>query len=255
MAREAFLSLAVLLLSFHTVSALFNYSEAYEAKTIVDSLFERLQNSLNETEEHLVIVKKIQDLLGQLSNQQAKQELPLGEEKHPADSCKQIHDSKLRDETKSSAKNGVYWIKTSLKGNEAIQTFCDMENGGWTLVGKISGRVGNVYSKWLVENVNTEQLKASNMDPGKTGYSCLDARRLAVEYASEVMLSSGDNSGGIGSKWVRWKLPSGREYSTWWNHGVGQSKVQAAGASEVTVKAWNGKTKVRKIKIVHFASF
>lgn len=199
------------------------------------------------TKEHLAIVKKIQELLGQLSNQQANQELSLGEEKYPADSCKQIHDSKLSDETKSSAKNGVYWIKTSLTGKEAVQTFCDMDNGGWTLVGKISGRVGNIHSKWLVESANTDQLKAPNMDPAKTGYSCLDARILAVEHASDVMLSSADNSGGIGSKWVQWELPTGREYSTWWNHGVGQANVQAAGTSQVTVKAWNGKTKVRGV--------
>ena len=167
-------------------------------------------------------------------------ELPFGEKDHPADSCKQILDSK------PSSSSDVYWIKTSPVGNHGIQTFCDMKNGGWTLVGKVSGRVGNIYSKWLVENVNTEQLKAPNMDSGKTGYSCLDARLLAVQHASEVMLSSGDNSGGIGSKWVQWELPSGREYNTWWNHGVGQSKVQAAGTSQVTVKAWNGNTKVRE---------
>ena len=264
MAKQAFLSLAVLLLVYHSVSA-FNYSEAHEAKSIVDSLYERLQNELkeyknsvektkekiNETEHHLVIVKKIQVLLGQLNNQQVpKIELPLGEEKRPGDSCKQIHDSKLGDQIKSSAKSGVYWIKTSLKENEATKTFCDMENGGWTLVGKISGRAGNIYSKWLVENVNTEQLLAPEMDTGKAWLSCLDARLLAVQHASDVMFSSGDNPGGIGSKWVQWELPSGREYSTWWNHGVTQAKVQSADTSQVTVKAWNGNTKVRDIKII-----
>ncbi|KAL9989404.1 hypothetical protein ACROYT_G003951 [Oculina patagonica] len=58
------------------------------------------------------------------------------------------------------------------------------------------------------------------------------------------MLSSGDNAGGIGRKWVQWELPSGRNYNTWWNHGIGQSTVQAASTSQVTVKAWNGNTKV-----------
>ena len=173
-----------------------------------------------------------------------EQALPLGQKEHPANSCKQIHDSKLNDQNKSSAKSGVYWIKTSLEDNEATETFCDMENGGWTLVGKISGRVGNIYSKWLVENVLTEQLKVPNMDPGETGYSCLDARLLAVEHASEVMLSSADNPEGIGNKWVQWELPSGREYNSWWDHGVGQADVQAAGTSQVTVKAWNGGSKV-----------
>ena len=171
--------------------------------------------------------------------------LTFGTKEHPADSCKQIHDTKLSDQNKSSAKNGVYWIKSSMKCTEGIQTFCDLKNGGWTLVGKINGHAGNIYSKWLVKNVNTEDLKAPKIESGKTGYSCLDARLLAVKHASEVMLSSGDNPRGIGSKWAQWKLPSGREYSSWWNHGVGQSKVQAAGTSRVTVKSWNGNTKVR----------
>lgn len=121
-----------------------------------------------------------------------------------------------------------------------------MENGGWTLVGKIYGRVGNVYGKWLVQNVNIQDLKVPKIDLGKTGYSCFDARLLAVNHASQVMLSCGDSVGGIGSKWIQWELPSGREYSTWWNHGVGRAKVEAAGTVQVTVKAWNGNSKVRE---------
>ena len=179
---------------------------------------------------------------------------PIGTKEHPVNSCKQIHDSKLSDQNKSSAKNGVYWIKTSLKWSDSIQSFCDMENGGWTLVGKIYGPVGNVYSKWLVKNVNTQDLKVPKIDSGHTGYSCFDARLLAVKHASQVMLSGGDNPGGIGSKWVQWELPSGREYSTWWNHGVGQAKVQAAGTSQVTIKTWNGNSKVRKKENKHFRS-
>ena len=179
---------------------------------------------------------------------------PIGTKEHPANSCKQIHDSKLSDQNKSSAKNGVYWIKTSLKWSDSIQSFCDMKNGGWTLVGKIYGPVGNVYSKWLVKNVNTQDLKVPKIDSGHTGYSCFDARLLAVKHASQVMLSCGDNPGGIGSKWVQWELPSGREYSTWWNHGIGQAKVQAAGTSQVTVKTWNGNSKVRKKENKYFRS-
>ena len=180
--------------------------------------------------------------------------LPLGEKEHPADSCKQIYDSKLDGQKKSSAESGIYWIKASLDGSEAVQTFCDMASGGWTLVGKVSGSVGDIHSKWLIQNQNPEQLQSPPMNRGKTGYSCLDARVLAVKHASEVMLSSADNSEGIGSKWVLWELPSGREVNTWWNHGVGQSKVQAAGTSQVTVKAWNGGTKVGKSNLYDMLS-
>jgi len=95
----------------------------------------------------------------------------------------------------------------------------------------------------LVRNYNTDLLKSPAI---RSGYSCIDARPLAVKHASEVMLSSGDNPGGIGCKWVRWELPSGSEINSWWNHGVGQAKVQAAVTTQVTVKAWNGNTKVGK---------
>ena len=172
--------------------------------------------------------------------------LRLGYKDQPADSCKQIYDSNLDHQKKSSAKSGVYWIKTSLKGSEAVQTFCDMASGGWTLVGKVSGQVGNIHTKWLIQNQNSEQLKSPIMNRGKTGYSCLDARVLAVKHASKVMLSSADIPGGVGSKWVLWKLPPGRKINTWWNHRVGQARVRAAGMRKVTVKAWNGGTKVEK---------
>ena len=171
--------------------------------------------------------------------------LIVGEEGRPADSCKQIHDANIIGKTTSSAKNGVYWIKTSLTSKKGSPTFCDMKNGGWTLVGKITGRVGNIYNTWLVQNVNINLLKSSSMNSG-TEYASLDARLLAVRHSSAIMFSSSDNPSGVGNKWVRWEMPSDREYGTWWNHGVGPEKVKAAGTSQVTVKAWNGQTKVRQ---------
>ena len=81
----------------------------------------------------------------------------LGEKKLPADSCKQIHDASLVN-NKPRAKSGIYWIKTDLQGNPSVQTYCDMANGGWTLVGKISGNVGDIYKTWLVSNYNTAAL-------------------------------------------------------------------------------------------------
>ena len=166
-------------------------------------------------------------------------DLPVGDKEHPADSCKQILDQN------PSTKSGVFWIKTSLEGNQAIPTFCDMGNGGWTLIGKISGRAGNIYHSWLVQNVNTKDLQSPLIESDqKNSYSCLDSRLLAVQHASEVMFSSANNPHGMGSKWVRWELPENREYETWWNHKVGQTNVQRAETSEVVVKAWNGNTKV-----------
>lgn len=171
-------------------------------------------------------------------------DFPVGDKDRPGDSCKQIHDANRTGRQKSSAQNGVYWLRTGINGKESTSTFCDMENGGWTLIGKISGSAGTIYRRWLVENVNTDLLKSPNANSRHKLFACVDARHLAVRYSSEIMLSSSENPLGLGAKWIRWDLPQGREYSTWWNYGVGQARVKAAQTHQVTVKAWNGKTQV-----------
>ena len=170
-------------------------------------------------------------------------DLLIGGKKLPADSCKQIYDASILHSKKPLAKNGVYWIKTSRNYNEAVQTYCDMKNGGWTLAGKIGAQVGNIHHSWLVQNVNLQFLKSPYIGR-REGYACLDSRFLAVEHASEVMFSSGENPQGIGRRWVRWQLPEHRDYSTWWNHRVGYSRVEKANQTQVTVTAWDGSTKV-----------
>ena len=172
----------------------------------------------------------------------------LGEKKLPADSCKQIHDASLAN-NKPRAKNGVYWIKTDLQGSSAVQTYCDMKNGGWTLVGKISGRMGNIYNKWLVSNHNTAALKTSKITKRKQ-FACIDARSLAVQEASMVLLSSGERVDGLGSKWVMWRLPGDREKASFWKHSVGSSAVKAAVRTPVMVYAWNGNKKVRRFHLI-----
>ena len=167
----------------------------------------------------------------------------LGEKKLPADSCKQIHDASLAND-KPRAKNGIYWIKTDLEGSSSVQTYCDMANGGWTLVGKISGNIGNIYKTWLVSNYNTAVLKTPKITKQKE-HACIDARRLAVEEACSILLSSGERTDGLGSKWVMWRLPEDREKVSFWNHSVGRSDVQAAVKTPVMVYAWNGNKKVK----------
>jgi len=166
----------------------------------------------------------------------------LGEKKLPADSCKQIHDASLVN-NQPRAKNGVYWIKTDLQGSSSVQTYCDMKNGGWTLVGKISGKVGNIYKTWLVSNFNTAALNTSKITKQKE-FACIDAHSLAVEEASTVLLSSGERADGLGSKWVMWRLPGDREKHSFWNHAVGASAVKAAVTTPVMVYAWNGNKKI-----------
>ena len=172
----------------------------------------------------------------------------LGEKKLPADSCKQIHDASLAN-NKPRAKNGVYWIKTDLQGSSAVQTYCDMRNGGWTLVGKISGRVGNIYNTWLVSNHNIAALKTPKITKRKQ-FACIDARSLAVEEASTVLLSSGKRVDGLGKKWVIWRLPGDREKASFWKHSVGPSAVKAAVQTPVMVYAWNGNKKVRGFHLI-----
>ena len=72
----------------------------------------------------------------------------------------------------------------------------------------------------------------------------INARYLATYHASTVMFSSGDSKTGIGSKWVQWPLPFGRESNSLWTHSVGFSTVSKAKMFSVTVQAWNGKQQV-----------
>ena len=185
--------------------------------------------------------------LGEFQLSYLSQSSLLGEKKLPADSCKQIHDASLVN-NKPRAKNGIYWIKTDLQGRSSVQTYCDMANGGWTLVGKISGNVGNIYKTWLVSNYNTAALKTPKIKKQKE-YGCIDARKLAVEEASSILLSSGERMDGLGNKWVMWRLPGDREKVSFWNHSVGKSTVQAAVKTPVMVYAWNGDKKVNHYEI------
>ena len=88
MTRQALIGFAALLLAFNPTSA-FNSSEAQQAKGLVDSLSKRLHNNLkgykdiierteekiSKTVEELLIVKKVQVLLGHLNNQHVPGEL------------------------------------------------------------------------------------------------------------------------------------------------------------------------------------
>ena len=84
---------------------------------------------------------------------------PLGTSKlNPAQSCKQIHDIMS---SSGKLKNGVYWIKTS--ADHSVQTYCDLTNGGWTLVGKVSGFVEKLHSFWLIKNHNVDALNSPGL--------------------------------------------------------------------------------------------
>ena len=210
------------------------YKSPYSCKTLYDNIKVRL-----------LVATPPNITLGTLQPLFHSQSALLGEKKLPADSCKQIHDASLVN-NKPRAKNGIYWIKTDLQGSSAVQTYCDMKNGGWTLVGKLSGKVGNIYKTWLVSNHNTAALKTPKLSKQKE-FACIDARSLAVEEASKVLLSSGERMDGLGSKWVMWRLPGDREKDSFWRHSVGFSTVKAAVQTPVMVYAWNGNKKVRCI--------
>jgi len=52
-------------------------------------------------------------------------------------------------------------------------------------------------------------------------FACIDARNLAVDEASMIMLYSAEKIDGLGHKWVMWRLPEDREEESFWNNSVG----------------------------------
>ena len=133
------------------------------------------------------------------------------------------------------ASDGVYSIQTAAG---MVDVFCDMACGGWTLVGKVSGRpqLGNM---WLRSNEYVERLITPTLpEAGDAFFSCIDAVNLAVSSATDVRLSTGFDAanGCAGSKWVQWPLPSGRTVETFWNREeAGVDGVAAAADSTVVV--------------------
>ncbi|CAH1246181.1 Hypp7672 [Branchiostoma lanceolatum] len=164
--------------------------------------------------------------------------LQLGDENNPAHSCRDIHIACRGYER--GLQDGFYWIKTS--ENQAVQAFCDMTHGGWTMVGKIGGNVGDIHDNWLVANHNTRDLQYPRVVADDT-YASMDARMLAVEHANEMLMSNGDNDHGFGSRWVKWQLPEWRTVGSLWDHSA-QSSVSAEKLTPVVVTSWDGEKSV-----------
>lgn len=123
-----------------------------------------------------------------------------------------------------------------------------MKNGGWIFVGKISGRVGNIYYKWLVFNYNIAEFKILKILK-RNQFVCFDARSLVVEEVLTVMLFSGELTDGLGSKWVMWRLFGDREKVSFWDYFVGLLVVKVVVQKLVMVIVWNGNKKVRRVKV------
>ena len=70
-------------------------------------------------------------------------------------------------------------------GQGPVQTTCDMDNGGWTLIGETGGYEQSKYADWLRGNVNTNLLaKGTPIEEGQ--YACIDAVEMAVNDATMV---------------------------------------------------------------------
>ena len=78
----------------------------------------------------------------------------------------------------------AYWIKTP-SGN--VETTCDMDNGGWTLIGEDGGYTENKFDGWLRKNRFVHLLaEGTNIEAGV--YASIDAVNLAVNNATKVGL-------------------------------------------------------------------
>eukprot|EP00117_Sycon_ciliatum_P040513 scpid22682/ scgid29760/ len=153
-----------------------------------------------------------------------------------ADSCKQIHDLSFQDGTLSTS-NGRYFIRTP---SGPVETYCDMVEGGWTLVGQVGGTVGTDISKtFLRESVLVSELRTPTITTGTI--ASLNAVDLAVNQASEILISRGNRLVGIGNRWVRWALPIGRQTSTFWNRALGVSTINSAPLTAVNVESWDNR--------------
>lgn len=152
----------------------------------------------------------------------------------PANSCRQIFELSKHAGVET-ARTGLYWINTP---SGAARVFCDMQAGGFTLIGKVNGNTGDITRQWLVSNSNTEQLRSPLLLPGQV--ASIDATVLATLHASEMVVCNGDNHAGRGSKWLRWSLPEGRGPAFFWRRSVGRAVVQAAAMQAVLVRAWDG---------------
>lgn len=91
-------------------------------------------------------------------------------------------------------------------------------------MGKISGKVGNIYKIWFVFNYNIVVLKILKIIKYKD-FGCMDVCSLVVEVVFMILLFSGERMDGLGSKWVMWRLLGNREKEKFWNYVIGKFVV------------------------------
>ena len=66
-----------------------------------------------------------------------------------------------------------------------VRTTCDMDHGGWTLIGEDGGFSASKYNTWLRKNYNTHLLaEGTEIKVGE--HASLDAIDMAVNEASKV---------------------------------------------------------------------
>ena len=131
-----------------------------------------------------------------------------------------------------SAPSGDYWIDVN---GTPRKLYCDMsmDNGGWTLIGKVSGRE-NRYQTWLVSNIKTGELVTRDPVQGSPSHACIDARKIASE-ATEICFSS--HSSG---KWVKSMIHPDATSGTLFNHQAGPGTITGSEHRKAAGIGWNG---------------
>lgn len=124
--------------------------------------------------------------------------------------------------------NGVYTISVVDEHGETAQVdvYCDMDNGGWTLVGQMNG-FQEVKDTWLRSYHDEAALQTPDI-PGT--WASIPAVDLAVNHATRVRLSNSDIS-----SYVWWTMDEHRTLATWWNRAAGWADVFASTQSKVVV--------------------
>ena len=151
------------------------------ASDICSVILTYLVNMLESFSSIIFKRKRFTQLFRQLAKMSFNQSVSNFGGKYSERSFERKKSVKINSECASLCYSGVYWVSTP---SGVTETICDMDAGGWTLIGEDGLYQSNKYDTWLRAKYNTQRLKDTTITPGD--YACLDAVDMAVNHATKV---------------------------------------------------------------------